>query len=251
MDNAACDGLGQTRTNWDRGLHTDLLKKLTQAGSRLIVFDIHFKTEHDPETDEALAEAIRRHGRVVLMASVVDPKTPVADAFQATPPCKRFFDATTNIGIGQAEIGIARRHWPFPASEERDFPSLPWVAARLEGWRPNEKPTEQWLRYYGEKGPWENFSYHLALSNATPANFRDKIVFIGSSPQQSDPGVYEQDKFSTPYTRRTGRAVGGMEIMATTFLNLINNDWLRRLPLKSKKLIRRCAQVVRVRRSRL
>src|SRR5262249_41909844 len=32
----------------------------------------------------------------------------------------------------------------------------------------------------------------------------------------------------TPYTSRNGEAVGGVEIMATTFLNLVKGDWLRR-----------------------
>jgi hypothetical protein len=36
------------------------------------------------------------------------------------------------------------------------------------------------------------------------------------------------DKVRTPYTRWTLEAVGGVEILATEFLNLMNGDWLRR-----------------------
>ena len=47
----------------------------------------------------------------------------------------------------------------------------------------------------------------------------------------------EEDKFSTPYTRLNGKAVGGVEIMATTFLNLMNGDWLRRPPTWVEALV--------------
>jgi CHASE2 domain-containing sensor protein len=236
IDDHACDFLHQTRTNWDRGLHTELLEKLTQAGCPLVVFDIHFRNKRETGTDQALAEAMRRNGRVVLMARVMDPIAPVAEAARVVLPDELFMNAATNVGVGQAEIGTARRHWPFPASEERDFQSLPWVAARRAGWRPNEKPAEQWLRYYGESGAWQTSSYDLALSNA-PGNFRNTIVFIGSTPEQKDPSVAEDDKFRTPYTRWNGKAVGGVEIMATTFLNLMNGDWLRRPPAWVEALV--------------
>lgn len=225
MDNAACYNLRQERAKWDRGLHAELLDKLTDAKCPMVVFDILFQLERDAESDAALAKAIRRHGHVVLMARVTDPQAPIAEAAQLMLPQKLLLEATTNLGIGAVELSdLPRRHWPFPATEERDFPSLPWKAAQLAGARLSEKSSEQWLRYYGENGAWETISYHLALSNA-PGNFTNKIVFIGSSPVHPlEPGIPEEDKFRTPY----GKAVGGVEIMATTFLNLVNGDWLRR-----------------------
>src|SRR6185369_11999020 len=38
----------------------------------------------------------------------------------------------------------------------------------------------------------------------------------------------EEDEFRTPYTGWTGEAIGGVQIMITSFLNLVNDDWLRR-----------------------
>src|SRR5262249_55755854 len=49
-------------------------------------------------------------------------------------------------------------------------------------------------------------------------------------PATTAPDDAEPDKFRTPYTRWNKIAVGGVEIMATTFLNLVNDEWLRRLP---------------------
>lgn len=135
---------------------------------------------------------------------------------------------------------IIRRHWPFPAPPDEEFLSLPWRAAQMMGGRLNSMPADQWLRYYGKDGAWESCSYHLALSNS-PGYFRDKVVFIGSKPQSNDPNARETDgqpdKHSTPYTRWTNEAAGGTEILSTTFLNLLNGDWMRRVPWMLEALL--------------
>jgi hypothetical protein len=92
----------------------------------------------------------------------------------------------------------------------------------------NSQPRERWLRYFGPSGGWPSLSYRLALSQ--PANFfRNKIVFIGNQPGTSIPGD-ESDEFRTPYTRWTGDAMAGVQIMITSFVNLVDGNWLRRPP---------------------
>ncbi len=52
---------------WSRELHTRLLRNLTRAGARVVVFDLILDANSpDPEIDREFAEAIREHGRVVL-----------------------------------------------------------------------------------------------------------------------------------------------------------------------------------------
>jgi CHASE2 domain-containing sensor protein len=230
MDDSACAKLGQVRTAWDRALHTELLKKLTDSGCSMVVFDVFFKKEGTPEIDGSFAEAIRRNGSVVIASRSIEAANNVAATAEFIPPNRLFLDAATNCGIGQAEIAATtRRHWPFPTSDEGDYLSLPQVAARLAGAYLSTEPEERWLRYYGEKGGWDAYSYDFALSNAANL-FRNKIVFIGSDPENKDPAAPEEDKFSTPYTAWTQNPVGGVKILATTFLNLKNGDWLRRPP---------------------
>ncbi len=230
MDNASYAELSQSRgQRWDRGLHAQLLNKLTDDGCRLVVFDVFFDGQGEPEQDAALAAAIRRHGRVALMAELSESKYPGMDIFRPALPLTDFLISPTNWGIAMtdAEPGqTARRHYPFPSPQARN-PSLPWTAALLENAVLPSKPQEQWLRYYSGRGGWSSYSYYHALSNA-PGAFRDKIVFIGNQPESSDSGKPEEDKFRTPDTVRNGEAVGGVEILATTFLNLMNGDWLRR-----------------------
>jgi CHASE2 domain-containing sensor protein len=235
MDDVSCEQLRQKRgTNWDRSLHTRLLNKLAADKSSLVVFDILFRSEQNSPADQALAQAMRQHGHVVLMGDVTDPQVPGLQGANFIRPAEIFLNAAANsFGIGRADMQTMmtpRRHWPFYGPGEGDIHSLAWAAAEKFGKHLNPAVDQQWLRYYGENGGWDPISYSFALSNA-PGFFRDKIVFIGNSPQKkSDPGFPEADKFLTPYTLWNGKAVGGMEIMATTFLNLVNDDWLRRPP---------------------
>ncbi len=231
MDNSAYDHLHQARGKWDRSIHAEMLDRLTSNGCPLVAFDVHFADRHnDAAADTALADAMRRHGRIVLMADTADRTLPVGKGDEVQLPHQMFLDAATNWGICQVDAtsaGIPRRHWPFPAPQER-YQSLPWKAAELAGARLPERPEQQWLRYYGKDGVWKAISYDLALA-VEGDYFRDKIVFIGNVPERvDDPDFPEVDKFRTPYTRWNGKAVGGVEILVTEFLNLMNGDWLRR-----------------------
>ncbi len=230
MDNEAHDKLDQRRGQpWDRRLHTRLLDRLTADRCPLVVFDVHFRKETVPDVDQSLAAAMRRHGRVALMAKLAEVAHPGLPGAAKTFPAEQFLRSSATNGVAWLDPDldlIVRRHWPFPASGSEPYRSLPWVAAELAEARLPTTPQGQWLRYYGQRGPWTRLSYHFAEKQATNY-FHDKIVFIGSSPETSLPGD-EEDEFRTPYTRWTGEAVGGVEILATEFLNLVNGEWLRR-----------------------
>jgi len=229
--------LRQERGKWDRRLHAQLLDKLTEDHCSLVVFDVFFEDPKDPEIDKALASAIRRNGHVILAAKYRpeqdQPLETAAPGLQDT-----ILESAVGWGFGTvdrrftnpAKLIIPRRHWPFPAPNK--VSSLPWTAAERIGARLNQEPKEQWLRYYGENGGWDLIKYHNALSNTPSGFFKDKVVFIGNWPTNDTVlGPHEPDKFGTPYTCWTGNAVGGVMILATTFLNLVNHDWLMRPPV--------------------
>ena len=229
MDNEAFDQFHQTRGQpWDRALHAQLLNRLADDGCALVVFDSFFRAPGDPVKDEALAEAMRRQRHIVLMAEQAQVTHPDLVGAQPTWPAELFLDAAgTNWGVAWLDPDLdstVRRHWPYPAPGP--YPSLSWTTARLAGARLHEEPQERWLRYYGRDGAWTKLSYRFAL--AQPTNFfRNKTVFIGTQPKTSSVDS-ENDAFRTPYTRWTGESAGGVEIMLTSFLNLMNSDWLRR-----------------------
>lgn len=234
LDNAAYSAEGQARGSWDRALFANLLDKLAADKSPLAVFDVFFGAPKEAETDAALAAAMRRDQHVVLREKPEAVEYTGMRAVQTLPPLKLFADAAAGLGIAEVDETVSRepdqpprRHWPFPSSPA--LKSLPWRAAELSGAQLSSTPAERWLRYYGEEGGWTTLSYHLALSKA-PGYFRDKVVFIGQEPEHPEAGLSEPDKFRTPYTRWNGKAVGGVEILATTYLNLVRGDWLRRAP---------------------
>jgi CHASE2 domain-containing sensor protein len=230
MDNEAYDRFHQIRGQiWDRGLHTQLLNRLADDGCALVVFDAFFQQPQDPAQDKALAAAIRRQQHVVLMAEQAEVNYPALVGARPILPAQPFLSAATNWGVACLDPdpgSVVRRHWPFPSPGP--YPSLPWAAARLAGAQLSEVPQKRWLRYYGRDGAWTRLSYRFALSQPTNY-FRGQIVFIGTAPETTVPNG-ETDKFNTPYTRWTDESVGGVEILLTSFLNLINGDWLRRPP---------------------
>ena len=240
MDNEAFAQFQQPRGQpWDRGLHAQLLNRLADDGAELVVMDSFFRAPGDPAKDAALANAMRRLKRVALMAEQSEVTHPGLAGVQPILPCEPFLSAAgTNWGVANldpdsAYDSIVRRHWPFPSPGP--YPSLPETAARLAGAQLSGNPQERWLRYYGQSGAWTTMSYQYALTQ--PKNyFRSQIVFIGTQPKTSLPDN-EPDEFKTPYTRWTGESTGGTEILLTSFLNLMNNDWLRRPDWLAEALI--------------
>jgi len=220
---------------WSRALHATLLNKLADDGCALVVLDTHFGVPREPaSSDDALAAALRRQRGVVLMAKQAESEHRKPgqnlESVAPIPPADMFLAAagTNSWGVAwlRADLDdIVRRHWPFP-SPNLLYPSLPWRAAQLAGAHLSEAPRERWLRYYGEHGQWTSLSYHFAMGQVTN-DFRDKIVFIGSKPESPAPDG-EIDEFRTPYTRWRGESMGGVEIQAAAFLNLLNDEWLQR-----------------------
>lgn len=238
MDNEAFAQFHQTRGQpWDRVLHARLLDKLADDGCALVVADSFFRQGGDSKSDEALAAAMKRQRRIALMAEPAEVMHPGLVGVEPILPVGRFLEAAkTNWGMACLEAdldGVVRRHWPFPSPGL--YPSLAWTAAQISGAQLNSQPQECWLRYYGENDVWQRMSYGFALSK--PANyFRNKIVFIGTEPQTPRPGD-DEDEFVAPFTLWSGHSSGGVEIILTEYLNLMNGDWLRRLPFGEELLV--------------
>jgi len=230
LDTDTYDSYRVARGEFPRRLHTQLLQTLSADGAALVVFDILFDLPKDAAEDEALAAAIRQHGNVVLMARQAETEDPKLDGTRPVLPHALFLEAArTNFGVAWLDPDpgaddVARWHWPF--GETPWFPDLPTVVAKIAGASVADLPNDRWLRYYSRERPYPALSFHLAMRQ--PTNFfRGKIVFVGNKPATPYPDV-EEDEFRTPYTRWSGRAVGGVEVLVTAFLNLVNGDWLRR-----------------------
>ena len=227
---------------WDRDLHARLLAKLSQDRARLTIFDVTFFDSTLDEADRKLAEAIRANGKVVIAASLEPVSSQGVGESEVRQPLRLL--ATNAVGWGLAEVErdkdqTVRRHF----SGTEHHASLAWTAANALGAaitkRPDARLEERWIGYYGPPQTIPSIRYSDALT-APESYFRDRIVFIGGRPKTRFVGD-EVDEFSTPFTRWDGRSSGGVEVMATSVLNLVRGDWRTRSPWWLESLVVLCA----------
>jgi CHASE2 domain-containing sensor protein len=231
------DRAGETPvgTNILRDSDLALLKRLNRDKPRLIVFDELFSADHKSTNDTNLAGEIRAGGNVVLLQLLETNKGEI----RILEPQELIGSGALDTGIGAVETpNRARRHWPFPSPGP--YPSLPEAAAKqyvdmdacakLKNYDFGDDEF-RWLRYYSENENKVEFAGlriidYSDATNAPNGVFHDKVVFIGEAayPEKTN------DVTHAPWPVWGGAKVGGVRILATTHLNLINGDWLRKWP---------------------
>jgi signal transduction histidine kinase/CHASE2 domain-containing sensor protein/CheY-like chemotaxis protein len=226
----------------DRTLHARLIRRLTDAGASLILFDILFdQPGPNPAADAALADAIRNHGQVVLGAEWhrsdrVQPRATSINIRSITLPASNLLAAAAGHGFVFSRVDpdfVVRRH--FPGFLDRDLPSLTWEAARQLNLPITRDPmlsaTPRWLHYYGPPLTLPHLSFADALDPAaTPDDlFRNKVILIGTRPTI---GHFDErrDEWRHPIARwgQGPPFMPAAEVHATEWLNLLRGDWLRR-----------------------
>jgi adenylate cyclase len=237
---------------WDRNIHAQLLDRLRADGSRTVVFDVLFSQQPTPVSgstnlgpDRAtarLAEAMRRHGRVVLASHL---QTQGLETLER--PDESLVRAAAGIGVAEVledtDTVVRCLLLDLPdINGEGNVRTLAWEAARLEGRDPavggSLKRGDCWINYYGVPGTIASDSYYRALSlSELPAGyFSNKVVVVGEHYPITVGGA-RIDTFRSPFP--VGRArFPGAEIHATVIQNLLRSEWLRRpLPLVEFALI--------------
>ncbi len=82
------------------------------------------------------------------------------------------------------------------------------------------------LDFYGPPGSIATVPYHQALVDSGETSFRGKAVFVGFS-ERLQPE--QKDGFYTVFTNDSGLDISGVEIMATTFANLLERRTVKPL----------------------
>lgn len=239
---------------WSRELHAKLVKRLTAAGARAVIFDIVFDGPSDPSADQALAAALRENGRVVLAAEYNEKRSHITSESEVggrvhklQPPYALLADAAAGWGIAEQRMEddyVVRRYL---AGTGSGVPSLTWAAAQMlklpisAGDKAMESAQQHRVRYYGPALAIPHVSYFEALerSDVRDEIFKDQIVLVGARPfvrafQQ------RQDEFRNPFHYGSWNKewfMPGVEVHATEMLNLVRNDWLRRLTPRQEALI--------------
>ncbi|MBI2924683.1 MAG: CHASE2 domain-containing protein [Verrucomicrobia bacterium] len=241
IDELSAQGLNQNpgpwNSLWSRKLHAQLMRLLTQAGVQA-GGDGRLLCRADsppgkPEEDTELAQAFQNHGKVVLASATDRLVSEELPGRVLPPPYTNFLNVVGQTNWGRADVindlGV-RRHVP----ETELMVSLPWVAAGTINapitQQPQRRLEERWVRYYGPARTLRPISYQAALEETNAHIFKDKIVFIGGGVPTGGFGE-SKDVFRTPYSRWEPSDMAGVEILATMFLNLVNENWLIQLPL--------------------
>ena len=224
-----------------RGVHACLLDVLGRRGARLVAFDILFNVE-TPD-DAVLAEAITAGPPTILFERIrgaveqgVAGSGPVPPQRISPRPLFASAAAATASFLVNAPSGNMVEGY---VTSIRDFPDLatmPEVALAL--WR-DETPTERaraeeggrpiWL--YGPPRTLPTWTLREVFARDTarplPEDLSNRAVFVGVS----DPEFLgTRDHFKIPVSDARRNDIGGVELAATAFLNLLHGDRLVRLP---------------------
>jgi serine phosphatase RsbU (regulator of sigma subunit)/CHASE2 domain-containing sensor protein len=259
LDEVSHEELRQpTTAPWDRSLHAKLVEQLTAEGAKAIVFDILFT---DPsasaEADAQFARAIKESRRVILCGNLNllgDTSSSIVPIYDYSPanerisyseeyPYEPFRAGAVAWGNDNLkrdpDYGI-RSFFPV-VGDVHQAVSIPWLPAAVakfagapESAVHSDAAESRWLNYYGPPGSIPSASYFLAVNpdGVPPGFFKDKIVFVGGQLSVDFSGK-GKDEFRTPYSywsRKDKSFAPGVEIHATAALNLMNGNWLTRLP---------------------
>jgi adenylate cyclase len=220
-----------------RGIHACLLAELGRRGARLVIFDILFSIE-TPD-DEALAAAIAAGPPVILFERIRGAVEQGAGSGSIAPPQRvhprpmfREPAAATasflvNAPSGNFVEGYVPRLADFP-----DLASIPDVAAALfRGQAITDRALDEdvpiWL--YGPPRTIPTWDLREVFERdgprPLPDDLSDRAVFIGVS----DPEFLgTKDHFKIPISDARENDIGGVELAAAAFLNILHGHELRR-----------------------
>jgi CHASE2 domain-containing sensor protein/signal transduction histidine kinase len=235
------------RWPWPRKLHASLLDRLTQAGPRAVGLDIILSEPERAQSDgtrpgdDALAEAIKRNGRVILPIVIGENATGASESL----PVAEFTGAARALGhinlehdddgvvrsvyLIQGEKNAEREHFTLALlnSVAQQAPqyqvALPKFTRETETAKNPSLPYWQrfahmHIPYAGTNGHFQTVPYVSVLRGEVPAEFfKDKIVLVGAT------AVGLGDAYPTPVSGSTG-AMPGVEINANILASLLDHQ---------------------------
>lgn len=234
---------------WPRSVHAHLLDKLSQA--EVVTFDLTFDSLKETEGDNAFAQAIERHGRVVLPFKFDFETDENGEKFQYIRfPQEIFMEHTAGIGFVNTPTDmdqVVRRatlvdvntyDFPIPSldlatyltAKNLSVDDLNIIPGYLDinGYRiPIDHENKALPAFWGPRETFKNISYADVLNGKVkPEYFKNKIVIIGSVTQD------EHDAYATPYTtsnmiKHGSPETPGVEIHAAITQSMLSNIWYR------------------------
>lgn len=198
IDEKSLNSIGQWP--WRRGIHAQLIDKLTEYNAALVSFDILFseRSATYPEDDELLSLAIKSNGNVLLPLHI-NPLS-LSNTLSEILPIPELVKAAKGLGhvhVDLDEDGLARGLYLNSGIGDAFWPSLSMAMATeinpmikyirlIEELKaaPYMAVNTQYrlIPFAGPAGSFPTYSYLDVLLDHVPAEaFRDKTVLVGAT----------------------------------------------------------------------
>ncbi len=235
IDDVSLEAAG--RWPWSRHRHAELLDALTDAGAVAVGLDVLF-AEPSVETgaDEALAEAVRRNGRVAM--PVLAAPGPTAGTYVELRPLASLAGGAAALGhvelpvevdglVRQAHLraGVAAPRWPSLAAAvlgiaEGGSAAEPPPASGPGPWV-HEDPML--IRFLGPPRHFTRVPALEILAGESPAALDGAIALVGVTAAGLGGGL------ATPVSGGAG-PMPAVEVVASEMASLADGSWVRPLP---------------------
>ena len=235
IDDASIGQLG--RWPWPRQIHANLINILAADGAKVIAYDVNFPEASDATNDQALADALRKAGNVVLPVELQLEATPVSLRYDPTHVLAPIpLIALSAAAIGHTNImpdadGVVRRlPLEVTAPDHSTIPSFVENVARLGGLSANlsAAPLDSTrnLTINFPDSPFKGFRIVSAVDviqgRVGASVFQGKAVFVGSTAADL------HDSLLVPTS--LGLPMPGIEVHASAFDTILSRKWLRSVP---------------------
>ncbi len=237
IDNESIRNLGGWP--WSRGVHAELINRLTAIGKPATAFDLLFSELHasDPMGDQLLSEAIAAHGNIIFPAA---PVSADASGFLTLAMPHPLF--SRNIMLGHTDIeldsdavtrrvflhaGIDSPSWSALglALAEKSFPEKIRPATANPKTKTPVRNGRFWVRsgetlipFSGKPGSFPHISYSRVLfDDGVLAGLKDKTIIIGMT------ATGMGTRFATPASLANRQPMTGVEWHANVYSMIQHN----------------------------
>ena len=236
IDDASIGQLG--RWPWPRQVHADLINKLTADGARVVGYDVNFPEASNVTDDQALADALKIAGNVVLPVELQLQMTGFGlsyDPNHVLSPISLIASnaaATGHTNILPDADGVARRvPLEVGAPDHSTIPAFVTQIAQLDGLEGNlaEAPLDgsRNLKVNFPNAPFKAFrtvsAVDVVRGKIDPSVFAGKVVFVGSTAADL------HDSLLVPTS--LGLPMPGIEIHASALDTILSRQWLQSVPV--------------------
>lgn len=224
IDDVTFDELGE-RWPFPRSTHARLIERIAAQDPAVIAYDVQFSEPSDERADLALADAISRAEKRVVLATTEVNDRGEGKFLGAEQAVLSEIGGRLGNGLLPNDPGGVIRRVSFEVGGLESFSVAAVETATGRQVNPGDFDGETWIDYHGPPGTIESVSFSRALRGQTPRGlFRGKLVVVGpSAPSLQD--VH-------PTSASGDDLMAGAEIQANAISTLA-----REFPLRSQSAL--------------